>query len=84
MTAVHRTLQSDDPLAIELAAALKQGEVERISHLLEAERESSLYEIEECVSRSPYRTASAERCRFLGRDGNKIIPASYLRSMYSF
>lgn len=34
MTAPSRILQSDDPLAVELAAALKQGDVERLSRLL--------------------------------------------------
>jgi ankyrin repeat protein len=33
------TLRSDDPLAIELTTALKKGDVERLSHLLEAERD---------------------------------------------
>ena len=33
------TLRSDDPLAIELTTALKEGDVERLSHLLEAERD---------------------------------------------
>jgi ankyrin repeat protein len=37
MTTFRRTLPSDDPLAIELTAALKQGDVERLSHLLVAE-----------------------------------------------
>ena len=37
MTTLRRTLPSDDPLAIELTAALKQGDVERLSHLLAAE-----------------------------------------------
>ena len=37
MTAFRRTLRSDDPLAIELVAALKEGDVERLSHLLAAE-----------------------------------------------
>ena len=37
MTALRRTLRPDDRLAIELAAALKQGNVERLSHLLAAE-----------------------------------------------
>jgi ankyrin repeat protein len=34
MTAPHRTLGSDDPLAVELTTALKQGDVERLSRLL--------------------------------------------------
>jgi ankyrin repeat protein len=34
MTAPSRTLSSDDPLAVELTAALKQGDVERLSRLL--------------------------------------------------
>jgi ankyrin repeat protein len=37
MTAPHRTLGSDDPLAVELTAALKQGDVERLSRLLAEE-----------------------------------------------
>jgi ankyrin repeat protein len=36
MTAFRRTLRSDDPLAIELATALKQGDAERLSRLLAA------------------------------------------------
>jgi ankyrin repeat protein len=34
LTASSRTLQYDDPMAIELTAALKQGDVERLSRLL--------------------------------------------------
>ena len=37
MTAFRRPLRSDDPLAIELTTALKQGDVERLSRLLAAE-----------------------------------------------
>ena len=37
MTTFRRTLRSDDPLAIELTTALKQGDVERLSRLLAAE-----------------------------------------------
>ena len=37
MTAFHRTLRSDEPLAIALTAALKQGEVDRLGRLLAAE-----------------------------------------------
>jgi hypothetical protein len=37
MTALCRTPRSDDPLAIELITALKQGDVERLSCLLAAE-----------------------------------------------
>jgi uncharacterized protein len=37
MTAFHRTLRSDEPLAIALTAALKQGEVHRLGRLLAAE-----------------------------------------------
>jgi uncharacterized protein len=34
MTTSSHTLQSDDPIAVELTAALKQGDVERLSRLL--------------------------------------------------
>jgi uncharacterized protein len=34
MTTDRRTLRSDEPLAVELTAALKQGEVDRLSRLL--------------------------------------------------
>jgi len=37
MTAFRRTLRSDDPLAIDLTTALKQGDVERLSSLVAAE-----------------------------------------------
>ena len=37
MTTFRRTLRSDDPLAIELTTALKQGDVEWLSRLLAAE-----------------------------------------------
>ena len=37
MTIFHRTLRSDDPLAIGLTTALKQGDVEQLSRLLAAE-----------------------------------------------
>jgi len=37
MTTFRRSLRSDDPLAGELTAALKQGEVERLTRLLAAE-----------------------------------------------
>jgi ankyrin repeat protein len=37
MTKFNRTLRSNDPLAIELTAALKQGDVARLSRLLVAE-----------------------------------------------
>jgi ankyrin repeat protein len=37
MTTLRRTLRSDDPLAIKLTTALKEGDVERLSHLLAAE-----------------------------------------------
>jgi uncharacterized protein len=37
MTPFRRTLRSDDPLAIELTTALKQGDVERLTRLLAAE-----------------------------------------------
>ncbi len=37
MTTFRRTLRSDDPLAIELTTALKEGDVERLSRLLAAE-----------------------------------------------
>jgi uncharacterized protein len=37
MTTFPRTLRSDDPLAIELTTALKQGDVERLSRLLAVE-----------------------------------------------
>jgi len=37
MTTFLRTLRSDDPLAIELTTALKQGDVERLSRLLAVE-----------------------------------------------
>ncbi len=33
----HRTLQSNEPIAIELTAALKQGEIDRLGRLLAAE-----------------------------------------------
>jgi hypothetical protein len=39
MTTFRRNLRSDDPLAIELTTALKQGDVERLSRLLAAEPE---------------------------------------------
>ena len=48
MTTNSRILRSDEPLAAELAAALKQGEVERLSRLLEADPDLSL-----CVVRNP-------------------------------
>jgi uncharacterized protein len=37
MSPSHRTLQAGEPLAIELTAALKQGSVERLKHLLAIE-----------------------------------------------
>jgi ankyrin repeat protein len=37
VTASHRTLQHGEPLAIELTAALKQGDVDRLGRLLAAE-----------------------------------------------
>ena len=37
MTASPRTLQNDDPLALELTAALKQGDIDRLGRLLAAE-----------------------------------------------
>src|SRR5271156_5783057 len=37
MTTAPRTLRSDEPLAVELTAALKQGEVERLIRLLAAD-----------------------------------------------
>ena len=37
MTTTPRMLRSNEPLAVELRAALKQGEVERLSRLLAAE-----------------------------------------------
>jgi ankyrin repeat protein len=42
-----RALQSDEPLAIELTAALKQGEVERLSRLLIADPGLALCVVEE-------------------------------------
>ncbi|MBV8577430.1 MAG: ankyrin repeat domain-containing protein [Acetobacteraceae bacterium] len=39
MTAFHRTLRNDEPLAIALTSALKQGEVDRLGRLLGAEPE---------------------------------------------
>ncbi|MGA7328243.1 MAG: hypothetical protein WBX25_28085 [Rhodomicrobium sp.] len=39
MTTNSRRLRSDDPLAVELTAALKQGEVERVNWLLAADPE---------------------------------------------
>src|SRR5260370_15484163 len=43
-----RTLRSDEPLAVELTAALKQGEVERLSRLLAADPGLAL-----CVVENP-------------------------------
>ena len=47
MTTLSRILPSDDPLAIKLTAALKQGDVERLSHLLASEPDLAA-----CVVRS--------------------------------
>ena len=42
MTTLSRTLSSDDPLAIELTAALKQGDVQRLSSLLASQPDLSI------------------------------------------
>jgi ankyrin repeat protein len=47
MTKDLRTLRSDEPLAVELTAALKQGEVERLSRLLAANPSLALCVVEE-------------------------------------
>jgi uncharacterized protein len=55
MTTFRRTLRSDDPLAIELTTALKQGDAERLCRLLAAESElaSSVVRDEKGGGRTP-------------------------------
>jgi ankyrin repeat protein len=47
MTKEPRTLRSDEPFAVELTAALKRGEVERLSRLLAADPSLALCVVEE-------------------------------------